>query len=313
MTNIAITQNTIQGNPDQAVSLLSGAVAGSGNVIDGVSILKNEILISDTNWYSQAGMYGVNLITGDGGSDYIDPDYEPITYPELNIIRNVNIIENAVEGFDGRGMMILGGCCGARYNTIENVNILYNQITTSIPDVEFDVTGILIQSGSAWFDRPTNNNLLSKIVIQNNIFTLAKRDNLPDTHFTAAAISISGAGGGPGANQNQVRDIWISLNQIDSIVPGVHLIGAWENSTQNVISTAQIYCNTIVSAPVYPDWTPPLKGIILTGAIRNSTFNRVEYVSLFYNKVASIWNDLTVITNVESTATNNLVNYTIIP
>ncbi|PWB49539.1 MAG: hypothetical protein C3F13_19255 [Anaerolineales bacterium] len=313
VTNITLTHNIILGNPDQGIVLMAGAVGASGNVIDGAVIRDNEILISETNWAYEAGKLGIDLITGDAATDYIDPGYEPIIYPEYNVIRNVDIIGNRIEGFDGRGIQMMGGCCGARYNTIENVNILNNRFATLIPDVSYDVTGILVRSGDARADHPTSENLVSNVIIQDNTFSLGKRYILPDTHFTAAAISVSGAGGGPGADRNQIRDIWISLNRIDSIVPGVHLIGAWENSTQNVVSTMNIYCNTIASAPIYPVFEPPLKGIVLTGAIRNSSLNRVENISLFHNNVAGIWNDLTVIPNVESSAINNIVTYTIYP
>jgi hypothetical protein len=313
MTNITVTHNTILGNPDQAIAFLSGAVAGSSNVIDSVLILENEILIRDSNFAIEAGKNGITLISGDGASDYIDPDYDPIIYPENNVIRNVDIIGNTIEGFDGRGITLLGGCCGARNNTIENVIILNNQIRTQIPDISFDFTGILVRSGGSRSDHHTTENLISNIIIQNNAFHLGERATLPDTHFAAAAISVNGAGGGPGADLNKVRDIWISLNQIDSVVPSIHLNGAWEGSTENVVDTAHIYCNTIDREPIFPHWEPLFKGIVLTGAIRDSTLNRVENITLFYNNVASIWNDLTVIPNVESTATNNMVDYTIYP
>jgi hypothetical protein len=313
ITDITVTQNTILGNPDQGIVLMSGAVGASGNVIDGALILQNEILFSNTYFPYEAGKLGIDLITGDAASDYADPNYEPIVFPEYNVIRNVDIVSNTVDGFDGRGIQMIGGCCGARYNTIENVKIMNNQFTTLIPDVNYDVTGILIRSGDARPDHPTSENLISNIIIQGNSFSLGKRDNLPGTQFAAAAINVNGAGGGSGATMNQIQDIWISINHIDSIVPGVHLVGAWENSTQNVISTAHIYCNTIPNAPIYPIWNPPLKGIVLTGAIRDSTLNRVENITLFYNNVAGVWNDLTVIPNVESTATNNVVDYTIYP
>ncbi len=313
MTNITITQNIIQGNPDQAIALISGAVAASENVIDGVRILENEILISDANLYYEAGMFGIDLLTGDGASDYIDPNYEPIIYPEDNIIRNIDIIGNMVEGFIAGGMIVSGGCCGARHNTIENVNIIGNQFNSLIPEVEYNFAGMIITSSDARADHPTSGNMISNIIIQNNTFSLGKPDSLNNTHFTSAVISVSGAGGGPGANGNQVRDIWISLNHIDSIIPSIHLIGAWEDSTENVINSVHIYCNTIGSAPIYPVWDPPLKGIVLTGAMRDSTLNRVENINLYYNDVAGTPNDLTVIPNVENSATNNFVEYTIYP
>jgi hypothetical protein len=313
MRNITITKNTIQGNPDQAIALLSGAVGASRNVIDGVSILENEILISDANLDYEAGMFGINLLTGDGASDYEDPKYEPIVYPEENSIRNVDIVGNSVEGFIAGGMIVGGGCCGARHNSIEDVNIIGNQFNSLVPEVEFNFAGLIITSSDGRADHPTSENLISNIVVQNNTFSLGKQDSLTNTHFTSAVISVSGSGGAPGANRNQVRDIWISLNHIDSIIPGIHLIGALLDSSENVINSAHIYCNTIVSAPIYPVWDPPLRGIVLTGAIGDSTLNRVENINLYYNNVAGIWNDLTVMPNVESTATNNMVDYTIYP
>jgi hypothetical protein len=258
-------------------------------------------------------MFGINLLSGDGASDFEDPNYEPIIYPEENIIRNIDIVGNSIEGFIAAGLIVGGGCCGARHNTIENVNIIGNQFNSLVPDVGYNFAGMIITASDGRADHPTSGNLISNIVVQNNTFALGKQDNLLNTHFTSAAISVSGAGGAPGADRNQVRDIWISLNHIDSIIPGLHLIGAVEDSTGNVINSAYIYCNTIASAPTYPVWDPPLKGIVLTGAMRGSTLNRVENITLYYNNVAGTWNDLTVIPNVVSTVTNNLVNYTIFP
>lgn len=100
---------------------------------------------------------------------------------------------------------------------------------------------------------------------------------------------------------------------MDSVIPAFHLIVAWVGSTENVINTAHIYCNTITKSTIYPVWEPLLKGIVLTGAIRDSTLNRVENISPYYNKVASLWNDLTAIPNVKTTAINNIVDYTIYP
>ena len=60
-------------------------------------------------------------------------------------------------------------------------------------------------------------------------------------------------------------------------------------------------------------WEPPLKGIALTGALRDSTLNRVENVSLFYKDVAGVWNDLTVIPNLEDSAVDNVVDFSLTP
>ena len=60
-------------------------------------------------------------------------------------------------------------------------------------------------------------------------------------------------------------------------------------------------------------WEPPLKGIVLTGAVRDSTLNRVENVSLFYNDVVGVWNDLTAIPNLEDNAVDNVVDFSLTP
>jgi hypothetical protein len=313
MTNITITHNTIQGNPDTSIGILSGAIGAKGNLVDGVRILENEIQITDTNWDFWAGSFGINLFTGDGSTEYVDPGYVPISYSENNIMRNIDIVGNTIEGFDRDGIFVLAGNWGSRNNRIENVKILSNDISSLIPDEDYDVTGIQVESGGGWDDRHTADNLISDIIVQNNRIALGIRSYLHDTHYAASAVSINGGGGGQAADRNEVRNIWLSLNEVDSIIPAFHLIGAWLNSTENVIHTAHIYCNTLASAPIYPIWNPPLKGIVLTGAIRDSTLNRVEDVSLFNNNVAGIWNDLTVIPNVESTAINNLVDFTIYP
>jgi len=313
MTNITITHNTITGNADQSIALLSGAVGGSNNLIGGVNILENEISISDTNFTSEAGKWGINLIAGDGGTDYIDPDYQPIIYPQNNIMRDVNIIDNVIEGVDGRGIQVLAGCCGSHDNKIEELIILNNQIRLQIPDISYDVTGILIRAGDAWPDPHTADNQVSNVIIHDNTFLMGAQKDLPNTHFAASAISVNGSGGSSGADRNQIHNIWISLNQIDSVVPGIHLNGAWEGSTENVVDTAHIYCNTIDKEPIFPHWDPLFKGIVLTGAMRDSMLNRVENVSLFHNDVAGTWNDLTVIPNIMDTAIDNVVEYQIIP
>ena len=311
--DVVITNNTIRGNPDQAIAVVSGAAGSGGNVIDGVILGANEILISDTNFSIDAGMLGISLITGEPGTDIINLNHELALYPQSNVIRNIDVIGNKIEGFDGRGIQVLGGCCGAQNNSIENINILKNQIQTSISNVEYDVTGILVRASNAWPDPQTAENVISGVVIQQNEIVLDAEMNLTDTHFMASAISINGQGGGAGGRANQVRDIWISLNQVESVVPAINLSGAWEGAKENVISNVNINCNFAANDPIYPLGDPGLKAIVLIGGMSGSTLNRVENVSLFHNDVAGIRDDLTVIPNAADTAINNVVDYQIIP
>jgi len=312
ITNITISQNIIEGNPDNGISLMSGASGASRNVIDGVSVTDNIIQYSEINWATGAGYFGIILLTGDGASDYHDPSYVPVTYPENNVIRNVDIVGNTIEGFGFNGINLGGGNLGARANIIENVNILSNNINAVIPDFDLPFQGIVINAGDGRSDHHTTENLISNIIIQNNFFFLGKIAELHYVDLRSAAISINAASS-IGADRNQVRDIWISLNQINSVVPGIHLMGALENSTENVISGVSIYCNSIVKTPTYPNWELPMKGVVLVGAFKGSTLNQVEDINLFNNNVAGILNDLSVIPNVENTAVKNTVDFQILP
>ena len=310
MNNITVTHNTIQGNPDKPIAFLSGAVAGSSNVIDGVIVLENEILIHDTNFDIEAGKYGIALITGDGSSAYMDPGYDPITFPKYNAIRNVDIVGNRIEGFDANAITVLGGCCGAANNTIENIKILRNQILSlELPDVYYAPNAINVTAGSG-YPYYSEENMVSNIIIQENSIALFSDTFLQQAWVGMGAITF---GGGYDGARNQVHDIWISLNEVDSVIPGITLIGGGTDATENVISTGHIFCNTVIRSPIYPIWDPSLTGIVFVGADRDSTLNRVENISLFYNNVAGIWNDLTVIPNVHETAVNNVVDYQIIP
>lgn len=313
ITNVIISGNTIQGNPVTSIGILSGAIGGKGNIIDRVSILGNEILISDPIWTNEAGFFGIVLVAGDGSTEYADPNYDPVGYPEFNTLRNVDIIANKVEGFGVSGIAVGAGNMGARHNTIENVSILDNQIHTFIPDIEPGVAAIHIQSGDGWPTHHTTENLISHIIVQNNSVYLGREEGLPDFGYdTDGAVKISG-GESPGADRNQVHDFWITLNEVDSVIPGIHLLGGGYNNNENVINTGNVRCNTIVRNPQSPQRDPPLKGIILTGGGDYCTLNRVENIHLYYNDVAGIWNDRTVSPNLHDTAINNVVDYTATP
>ncbi len=113
--------------------------------------------------------------------------------------------------------------------------------------------------------------------------------------------------------QNYVQDIWISLNEIDSIIPSISLTGSSAFEARwNEINGAKIYCNSITRSPMYPIWDPPLKGIVLIGGLHDSELNRVE-ADLYFNDVDGVTNDLSVIPNGDEASYDNVVDYQIIP
>jgi hypothetical protein len=98
------------------------------------------------------------------------------------------------------------------------------------------------------------------------------------------------------------------------VIPGINLLGGADYDTnENVINRVRIHCNTILKTPVYPIWDPPLKGLVLIGGRHNSTLNRVENITLFLNDVAGVPNDLSVMPNVGEDASNNIIDYQILP
>lgn len=312
ITNVTLYQNTIQGNGRSSIAFMSGAVGASGNTVDGVLVYENKILISGGDWAKQAGRLGINLITGDGATDHMDPEY-PLVSPNYNAIRNVEIIGNTVEGFVGNGIVLSGADgTGASYNTIENITILDNHLATTVTDGDYHNSEISIEGGSGKPGVLSTGNRVSNIIVQQNTIHHSAQTALNDIYLSNGSIMIVGADD-TGPEQNYVQDIWISLNEIDSIIPSISLTGSnGFEARWNEIDRANIYCNTITRSPIYPIWFPPLKGIVLIGGIHDSEFNRVE-ASLYHNNVVGVTNDLTVIPNGDEASYGNVVDYQIIP
>ena len=312
ITNVTISQNTILGNPRSSIVFMSGAAGASSNLVDGVLIYGNQILISGGDWAKQAGRLGINLITADGATDHIDPEY-PLVSPNYNVIRNVEIIGNTVEGIVDDGIVLSGAdATGASYNTIENITILDNLIRTTVTDTDYHASEISIEGGSGKPGVLSTGNRVSNIIVQQNKLFHSAQAGLEDISISDGAISIVGADD-TAPEKNYVQDIWISLNEIDSVIPSINLTAgnAWE-ARWNEIDRANIYCNTITRAPMYPVWNPPLKGIVLVGGIFNSEFNRVN-ANLYHNNVIGVSNDLTVIPNAHDDSYGNVVDFQIIP
>jgi hypothetical protein len=312
ITNVTVSQNTIQGNGRNSIVFMSGGGGASSNRIEGVLIYDNQIQIFDADWARQAGRMGINLITGDAATDYADPDY-PLVSSNDNVIRNVEIVGNTVEGFVGSGIEISGADgTGNSYNTIEHVTILDNHLTTAVTNGMYHNAEISIEGGDGKQEVLSTGNRVSDIIIQQNTIQHRALTGLNDIYLADGSISIAGASGF-GAEHNYVQNIWISLNEIDSVIPSISLTGSnGFDSRWNEITQANIYCNTITRSPMYPIWNPPLKGIVLVGGLHDSEFNRVE-ADLYYNNVVGVTNDLSVIPNGDLASSGNVVDYQIIP
>lgn len=175
-----IANNTIEhgsSHDSVPVRVAAGDVGASRNIVDGVRIVGNRIRMARPGDLGTTSA-GINLITGDSNTTGIDPTYRPITYPDDNIIRNVWIEDNIIEGWGRIGIDIIDGYGGARYNKVKDVFVLGNLIDIDSPG--YPPTGIRITAGppdeigGPSGMRVTSPNEISDITIQWNTIHLGE-------------------------------------------------------------------------------------------------------------------------------------------
>lgn len=171
-----IANNTIEiGGSDDSFCIRVAAGDSAGrNIVDGIRIVGNRIRMTRPG-DSFPVRAGISLIAGDSATTAIDPTYRPIYYPEDNIIRNVWIEDNIIEGRGWKGIDIFSGYGGARYNTVEDVFVLGNLIDIGLSDIP--PFGIVISGGPSPISGPnpdTSPNEVSDINIQWNTIRLSK-------------------------------------------------------------------------------------------------------------------------------------------
>lgn len=179
-----IANNTIEhGSSTHSVSVrvTAGNGGASRNIVNGVRIVGNRIIMARPGDLGTINA-GIQLINGDSNTTLQDPTYRPITYPDDNIIRNVWIEDNIIEGWGRIGIDIKSGCGGARYNTVKDIFVLGNLLDIDSPGDP--PTGISITAGS--LDvlggqsgmRVTSPNEVSDITIQWNTIHLGSPSRL---------------------------------------------------------------------------------------------------------------------------------------
>jgi hypothetical protein len=122
------------------IRVSAGDNGPSANLVDGVRIMGNRIRFT-----SGGGGDGIDVATADGASNWQDPSFRPVVYPENNIVRNVAIMGNWIENQSARGVFLQAGWGGARRNAITDAVIVGNVIR-GIPS-RSDVSGVFV-SGS---------------------------------------------------------------------------------------------------------------------------------------------------------------------
>jgi len=231
-----IANNTIElgGFGDShSIRVAAGDVGACRNIVDGVRIIGNRITMARPD-NPEPVSDGIVLFTGDSPTLYNDPTYRPITYPDYNTIRNVWIEDNIIKGRGERGIRILSGYKGTKYNTIKDVFVLGNlvDIGLSFPwSTIHPPRGIVISGGPTIGDkRDIGPNDVSDISIQWNTIRLSNPIRFvlhPQAHCGSGVLIHQAA-------NSVAAGILVSHNDIaggsiidigDKGIPGMGLVG----------------------------------------------------------------------------------------
>lgn len=305
-----IANNVIEGGAGTAISATAGAVGSNDNIIDGVRIISNQIRLRHSETDHQVD--GITIAAGDGASDFEHTGVTgPILYPDNNIVRNVEILRNTIEGTRRHAVFIQPACCGARSNSIRYVTIEGNTISGIVPRFGNDPTGVLVNPSSSghFYSRLSSNNEVSNLTIRGNTVVVdVQRQATADGEFVGGGIVVYGA---HESSDNRSRDITISHNDVRTTLMGINILGGWGDPPRpalgNSVARVDVQCNLIRSAPsfmtpVYPD----TRGISLNGGWGAASGNRVDDVRIYDNLVMGTLDDFSIQPNVGSAAGNTV-------
>ena len=307
--------------PEFEIRIGTGVGAASGNLIDGVQVIGNQLGITGAAWATSTFPAGIVLVSGDAASDDAQPALRPIQYSENNIARNIGILSNTITGTGSFGIDLQVACCGNRNNTISGLSILGNTIAVT-------QLGVLLNGGGVGdsYSRTTSANTLSNVLIQANSIQATPVVQQPCncygaydgyTGITFGGIQIWAGLTEPG---NSVNGISIANNDVDTPLVGISLIaglggGAPQNSPpspadNNVVSAAQIFCNQVDQAPtisVQHGFYTGIKGINVATGILDAHGNQVNQLSVYDNLVAGVLGDASLFANLAA-ATGNTIS-----
>lgn len=295
-----IAYNTIEGSPGAGIRVAAGDVGAGRNTVNDVHIVGNRLRLNR----SRELLWGIAVVVGDAATDWADPNFRPIGYPEDNQIRNVWIVGNTFEEANF-GIQLSLGSLGSRRNAISHAFVLGNAITGLTPGT---YRGVILSGGgepSKVERRPSRENEMSNIIIQHN--TIRLPPPIPFTSVTGLEI----IGGQLGAEDNRITDVLVSHNDVDGEgIIGVNVMAGWGDPRlvplNNTVSRVEISCNRVVSNPGN-FYEVERAGIIVIGEFSYARGNRVEHIRLDDNLVAGVLNDVSVLANLRIGASGNIV------
>jgi len=323
--DILIANNTISGVvPQFGIRIGEGLDSASGNLIDGVQIIANQISVTRTPPAATdpfPAVSGIIVANADGASDDLQPPVLPIQYSENNILRNISILSNTIEGATNFGIFVQAACCGNANNVITDLSILGNTMTGfSNP--------VLLTSGSSggYYSRPTTGNAISDVLVRANSIRMTPLIyNGCNCYPGGAGLSFGGIQVWAGSREpgNTVHRISISNNEVDTPLVGIGMIAGWGGGGEpnapaspadaNVVAYPQIFCNRVDQAPTLGLDYPGIKGISVTAGLLDASRNQVLLLRLEDNLVGGVLNDAALFANLGSGAAGNSISTSRIP
>ncbi len=318
-TDTLIAGNSISVDPSSiGIRIATGVGSASGNLIDGMQVIGNQIGVLDQSASGNGFGAGINLVVGDAASDDAFPSLLPIQYSENNIARNIGILANTIGGAANFGISASAACCGNGNNTIENLSILGNTMVGNT------MPGVQLEGGSSggYYSRPSTGNILSNVLIQANTISSPLRPvpfpgDLEQAIFLGAGIFVIAGLQEPG---NSVNGISIGNNDVNTQRIGINLVaglghgGPGDTNTlfpsdNNIVTAAQIFCNQIDQLPAGSG----ISGITVTAGLDAATGSQVQQLYIADNLVAGVLGGASTLAYVGSGGSGNTLTTSATP
>lgn len=307
ISDILVAENRIEGYLEAMLLISSGAVGSSGNRVERVRITNNQIKLLRPARDNGAPLMAISLVTGDGATDYADPSYQPVVYPDDNLIRDVWISKNVIEGQGGQAVSLGTGDPGSEGNQIREIYILGNEMRGFYAEA-----GSMVSAVSLYLGGRGDNHIAHVFIQQNTIQQANLREHFIGEEFYSGGIILTAGGG---AEKNRTQDVWIVGNDISSPAPGITIVGGFSEppmkpTVENTISGVRVWCNTITENPVLLQALfPYVRGISLAGGYGLAMGNRVADLVVQRNLVAGIEDDLSIVDDEGAGSEGNVVDY----
>jgi hypothetical protein len=309
ISDILVSGNSITGHLEDIILVSSGAVGSSGNLIERIRISNNHLVVTKPSRDNGSQIMAVSIVTGDGATDYMDPSYQPVVYPDNNTVQDVWISHNVIEGQGGQAVSLGTGDPGSQYNQLKNIYILGNDMLGFYPGA-----GSMVSAVSLYLGGINDAHILNVFIQQNKIHQTNLRSQFIGEEFASGGIILTA---GEGTQNSTIEDVWITANEIVSPAPGITILGGYSSpgmrmTQNNKIQDVQVWCNTVTEKPdLLEALFPGVKGINLAGGFGLTKNNSVSNIFLHGNWVTDVMDDLSVFQNAGEGSEANSVEYQI--